>query len=52
MKVIDDRAKSEGVPGLPTGVKLLTKIDTVYSGLVALTAVPLTGIITAVTVVP
>ena len=34
------------------GVKLFIRIDTVYSGLVALTAVPFTGINTAVTVVP
>jgi hypothetical protein len=34
------------------GVKLLTKIETVYSGFVALTAVPFTGINTAVIVVP
>ena len=34
------------------GVKLLIKIDTVYSGFEALTAVPFTGINTAVTVVP
>jgi hypothetical protein len=34
------------------GVRLLIKIDTVYSGFEALTAVPFTGIITAVTVVP
>jgi hypothetical protein len=34
------------------GVRLLTRIDTVYSGLVALTAVPFTGNNTAVIVVP
>jgi hypothetical protein len=34
------------------GVKLLTKIDTVYKGLVADTAVPFLAMITAVTVVP
>ena len=51
---MDDVAYSAG-PDVPTGVKLLTKIDTVYSGLVALIGVAdaaRTGTISAVTLVP
>lgn len=50
VKEIDDALMLATSPAI--GVKLLTKIETVYSGLLALTAVPFTGINTAVTVVP
>jgi hypothetical protein len=49
-----DRAKSSGPP-VPTGVRLFTKIDTVYNGFVALIGVAdaeRTGTIKAVTDVP
>ena len=54
VNVIDDLAKSSGPP-VPTGVKLLSKIETVYKGLVALIVVldaARTGTIKAVTDVP
>jgi hypothetical protein len=50
VKVIEDELMLATSPEI--GVKLLTKIETVYKGLAAPTAVPLTGINTAVTVVP
>jgi hypothetical protein len=50
VNVIDDALMLATSPAI--GVKLLTKIETVYSGLAAPTVVPFTGISTAVTVVP